>query len=45
MEYKLRYNEDELVLEIATEAASGDASGYRYEFLNMVKRAKQISGR
>ena len=31
------------VLEIATEGASGDTSGYRAEFLNVVKRAKQIS--
>jgi len=32
------------VLEIATEAASGDTSGYRQEFLEMVARAKKLSG-
>jgi Ca-activated chloride channel family protein len=32
------------VLEIATEAASDDASGYRQEFLALVAAAKQLSG-
>ncbi len=32
------------VLEIATEAATGDTSGYRQEFLSMVSRAKELSG-
>jgi len=32
------------VLEIATEAASCDNSGYRQEFLGMVSRAKELSG-
>ncbi len=32
------------VLETATEAASGDTSGYRGEFLKMIERAKQLSG-
>lgn len=32
------------VQEIAVEAASGDSSGYRQEFLQLVKRAEQISG-
>lgn len=33
------------VLETATEAASGDTTGYREEFLKMVARAKELSGR
>ena len=32
------------VLEIGTEAATGDTSGYRQEFLGMVSRAKELSG-
>lgn len=32
------------VLEIATEAASCDNTGYRQEFLSMVSRAKELSG-
>ena len=32
------------VQEIATEAASGDSSGYRQEFLHLVARAEQLSG-
>jgi Ca-activated chloride channel family protein len=32
------------VLETATEAASGDTSGYRAEFLEMIERARQIAG-
>ncbi len=32
------------VLETATEAASGDTSGYRDEFLKIVQRAGQLSG-
>jgi len=33
------------VLEIARQAASGDTTGYRDEFLKMVGRAKELSGR
>ncbi|MCP4811552.1 MAG: VWA domain-containing protein, partial [Planctomycetaceae bacterium] len=33
------------VLEIATEAAAGDKSGYRQEFLELVKLASQLSNR
>ena len=33
------------VLDIAREAASGDTTGYRDEFLNIVGRAKELSGR
>ena len=33
------------VLEIATEAAAGDKSGYRQEFLELVKLASQLSDR
>lgn len=33
------------VLETATEAASGDTTGYREEFLRMVARAKELAGR
>ena len=33
------------VLETATEAASGDTTGYREEFLKMVVRAKELAGR
>jgi hypothetical protein len=32
-------------LEIATEAARDDNSGYRAEFLQIVSRAKQLAGR
>ena len=32
------------LLEIATEAAAGDKSGYRQEFLELVKIAKQLKG-
>ncbi len=32
------------VMEIATEAASGDQSGYRQEFLGMIARAKELRG-
>jgi Ca-activated chloride channel family protein len=32
------------VLETATEAASGDTSGYRGEFLKMIARAKELCG-
>ncbi|HPM84473.1 MAG TPA: von Willebrand factor type A domain-containing protein [Candidatus Anammoximicrobium sp.] len=33
------------VLETATEAASGDTTGYREEFLKMVARARELTGR
>ena len=33
------------VLETATEAASGDTTGYRKEFLKMVARAQELAGR
>ena len=33
------------VLEIATEAAAGDKSGYRQEFLELVRMASQLSDR
>ena len=33
------------VQEIASEAASGDTTGYREEFLRIVAQARQVSGR
>ena len=33
----------EAVLEIATDGASGDMTGYRTEFLEIVKKAKELA--